>query len=352
MGNIGNTTLQWETTRRLTSGSELNLFNNRLNLQASSFTSVTSNLLTLKQLAFVSGLPTIWSNDGSLLNYGYNLSVDAKVLDSKDWKMEVGLSASHYENQVTALSNNDASFTTDIYGATVLTKVGSPVGVFYGYKTEGVYSTTEKANADGLYVLTKTGSQKFFGAGDIKFSDLTPDHAINESDRTVIGNPNPDLYGNMFANLNYKHLTLNVVFNYSMGNDVFNYERSILESGSRFFNQTTALTNRWTAEGQTTNVPKIYYGDVMGNSRFSDRWIEDGSYLRLKSLTLSYNLPMNNTYFKGLTIWGTASNLLTFTNYLGSDPEFSLGNSVLAQGIDRGLIAQGRTFTLGVKINL
>ena len=142
------------------------------------------------------------------------------------------------------------------------------------------------------------------------------------------------------------------MFNYSLGGDVFNYQRSILESGSRFFNQTTALNNRWTSEGQNTDVPKIQYSDVLGNSRFSDRWIEDGSYLRLKNVTLSYNLPMNNTYIKGVTIWGTAGNLFTWTNYLGNDPEFSLGNSVLAQGIDRGLLAQGRTFTLGVRINL
>jgi hypothetical protein len=90
----------------------------------------------------------------------------------------------------------------------------------------------------------------------------------------------------------------------------------------------------------------------MGNSRFSDRWIEDGSYLRLKSLTLSYKLPINNTYIQGITIWGQANNLLTFTKYLGADPEFSMSNSVLSQGIDRGLLSQGRNFHVGVKINL
>jgi len=352
IGNIGNTTLQWETTRRLTGGMDINMFNNKVNFQANVFKGWTSNLLTLKDIAFNSGLPNIWSNDGSLENFGYNVSINVKVLNSKKWKMEMGANVSHYENKITALSNNNKPFTTNIYGATVLTKVNSPVGVFYGYKTEGVYSTTEKANADGLYVITKTGTHQNFGAGDLKFTDLTPDGVINELDRTIIGNPNPDLFGNLFANLNCNHLTLNVVFNYSLGNDVYNYQRSILESGSRFYNQTTALTNRWTSEGQTTTIPKIQYGDVVGNGRFSDRWIEDGSYLRLKSLTLSYNLPMNNTYIKGFTVWGTASNLLTFTKYLGSDPEFSLGNSVLAQGIDRGLLAQGRTFTLGVRINL
>ena len=352
IGNIGNTTLQWETTKRLTGGLDMNLFGNRLNLQANVFKGWTNNLLTLKNLAFDSGLPNIWTNDGSLENTGYNVSFNAKVLNTKNWKMEWGGSVSHYDNKITALSNNNESFSTNIYGATVLSQVGSPVGVFYGFKTEGVYSTTEKAVADGYYVMTKTGDKQYFGAGDLKFSDRTPDKVINDADRTVIGNPNPDVFGTVFTNLHYKHLTLNVVLNYSLGGDVFNYQRSILESGSRFFNQTTALNNRWIAEGQITDVPKIQYGDVLGNSRFSDRWIEDGSYARLKNVTLSYNLPMNNTYIKGVTVWGTASNLFTVTNYLGNDPEFSLGNNVLAQGIDRGLLAQGRTFILGVRINL
>lgn len=352
ISNIGNTTLQWETTKRLTSGMDINFFDNRLNVQMSVFKGWTSNLLTLKELAFTSGLPTIWSNDGSLENTGYNVSFNGKILNTKNWRMEMGASVSHYDNKITALSNNNHSFTTDIYGATVLTQVGSPVGVFYGYQTEGVYSTTEEANLDGYHVITKTGTQKLFGAGDVAFFDKTPDQVINESDRTIIGDPNPDIFGNLFANLNYRHLTLSVVCNYSLGNDVFNYQRSILESGSRFFNQTTSMTNRWSSEGQVTSIPKIYYGDVMGNSRFSDRWIEDGSYFRLKSLTLSYQLPVNTMYIKGISVWGTASNLFTFTNYLGSDPEFSLGNSVLSQGIDRGLLAQGRNITFGVKFNL
>lgn len=352
ISNIGNTTLQWETTRRLTGGVDLNLFNNRLNVQANLYKGWTSNLLTLKELAIESGLPTIWSNDGSLENAGYNVSFNAKVLTSKDWRMEMGASVSHYDNKITALSDNNHSFTSDIYGATILSQVGSPVGVFYGYESKGVYSTTDQAVGDGYYVVTKTGTQKYFGAGDVIFKDRLADKVINESDRTIIGDPNPDLFGNIFANLNYKHLTLNLVCNYSLGNDVFNYQRSILEGGSRFYNQTIAMTNRWSSEGQVTDMPKITYGDVMGNSRFSDRWIEDGSYLRLKSVTLSYKLPMNTMYIKGVTVWGTASNLLTLTNYLGSDPEFSLGNSVLSQGIDRGLLAQGRNITFGVRINL
>ena len=117
-------------------------------------------------------------------------------------------------------------------------------------------------------------------------------------------------------------------------------------------NQTSAMLNRWMVEGQQTDMPKATYDDPMGNGRFSDRWIEDGSYLRLKHVTLSYKLPIDNTFIQGITIWGQANNLLTLTKYLGADPEFSYGNSVLMQGVDGGLLARGRSFHLGVKINL
>lgn len=352
IGNIGNTTLQWETTRRWTAGVDMNLLENRLTLQANVFKGYTDNLLTLKRLAYVSGLRENWSNEGSMENTGFDLSLHAKLVNTKDWNAALGLSLGHYTTTLTALSNNNAAFTTDIYGATLLTQVGSPVGLFYGHKTDGVYQNTDQALADGYTVVTKTGAVKAFSGGDMRFVDKTPDQVINDDDRDVIGDPNPDLFGNLHGSLGYKRLSVNVVFNYSLGNDVFNYQRSILEGGSRFFNQTTAMTNRWRVEDQQTDIPRITYGDPLGNSRFSDRWIEDGSYLRLKTLTLRYKMPLNNLYIKGFTLWGSAHNLLTLTRYLGGDPEGSAGNSVLSQGIDRGLLPQSRTFTLGATINL
>ena len=117
-------------------------------------------------------------------------------------------------------------------------------------------------------------------------------------------------------------------------------------------NQTTALARRWQVEGQQTDIPRLSFQDPMGNSRFSDRWIEDASYLRLKSITLSYELPINNTFIHGLTFWGQANNVFTVSKYLGADPDFSMSNSVLEQGIDRGLLANSRNFMLGIKINL
>ena len=348
--NIGNTTLQWETTKRATAGADVNLFNNRLSLSANAFSSKTDNLLSLKQLHFVGGLDKLWSNDGVLKNTGYDVSFRYKLLNANSVKMEVGASLAHYNNTIETLPGDESSFTTDYYGATILSQVGSPVGLFYGYKTDGVYSTTEEALQDAKYIVLKNGARKYFGAGDMNF--VSDDKEVNDDDRQVIGDPNPDFYGTMFANVHVNRFTLSALFNYSLGNDVFNYQRIILEGGSGFYNQSTALNNRWTTEGQVTDIPQIQYEDPMGNSRFSDRWIEDGSYLRLKSLTLSYQLPVYNTYMQTVTIWGAANNLMTITNYLGGDPEFSAGNNVLLQGIDRGLLPQGVSLSFGLKINI
>lgn len=348
--NIGNTNLQWETTKRMTAGADVNLFDNRWNLSFNYFQSNTDNLLSLKKMDYVGGIQRMWSNDGALSNSGYDFSFKYKLLNLKSVKMELGASVAHYDNKITALPDNETDFTTEMYGATILSKVGSPIGVFYGYQTDGVYSTEKDAQDDGKYIVLKNGAQKPFGAGDMNF--VSTDQVIDSNDRMEIGNPNPDFYGNLFANLSLKNVKLSAVFNYSVGNDIFNYQRMVLEGGTSFYNQTTALNNRWTTEGQLTDIPVITYNDPMGNSRFSDRWIEDGSYIRLKTVTLSYVIPIHNTYLQGLTIWGSANNLWMFTKYLGGDPESSMSNNQLLQGIDRGLLPQSKTFSLGLKINI
>ena len=352
IGNIGNTELKWESTSRITAGIEGNFFNNRLNLRFNFFKSWTSNLLSLQQLAWASGLDANWSNDGKLENTGFDVHAAVKVLNLKDFRWEVGASVGHYKNKVTALPDNDRTFETDLYGATIQTKVGQPVGLFYGYETNGVYSTTDAANADAKYLVKDNGDKVFFKAGDMNFVDRDGNHVIDANDRTVIGDPNPDIYGNIHTTASWKNLTLTAVFNYSLGNDIFNYQRMLLEGGTYFLNQTTAMKGRWTTEGQQTAYPRAEYNDPMGNSRFSDRWIEDGSYLRMSNLTLSYYLPIQSTYLQGITIFGNVTNLFTITKYLGSDPDCAIAGSILTQGIDRGLLGQGRSFSLGVNINL
>ena len=352
MGNIGNTSLKWETTSRLTAGLEGNFIDNRLNVRLNYFKSWTKNLVTLRQLAWTSGLQQNWSNDGKLQNEGFEAGVGVKVLNLKDFTWEMGATAGHYKNKITALPDNDQSFETEAYGATILSSVGNPAGVFYGYKTAGVYATQAEADADAYFVIDERGDRQFFAAGDMRFIDKDGNHIIDENDRFIIGDPNPDIYGNIYTQLNYKNWQFNAVMRYSLGNDVYNYQRSLLEGGSRFYNQTTAMQSRWSAEHQQTDIPRATYGDPMGNSRFSDRWIEDGSYLRLSNITLSYAIPITSTYLQGITLWAGANNLFTITRYLGSDPDCGVSGSALLQGIDRGLLASGRSVSLGVKINL
>ena len=171
----------------------------------------------------------------------------------------------------------------------------------------------------------------------------------------VIGNPNPDIYGNIFTSLTWKDLRLDVNFKYSLGNDVYNYQRSIVEGLNTSYNQTKAVLRRWTYEGQNTDMPKACYtnsDDWRNNERMSDRWIEDGSFLKLKNIRLTYTVPYSNSWLLGLKVWAEGNNLFTISKYLGTDPEMSSSNNVLYQGIDTGLVPCGRGFNVGVSINL
>jgi len=353
LANIGNPSLKWETTNRFNVGFEGNFLNNRLNVKFNYFNAKTNNLVTVGTLAYVAGLTDYYTNDGALKNEGFDAAFNAKIVNNKNFKFELGASVGHYKNKITKLPQGIQSFETNAYGATILTEVGRAAGVFYGYKTDGVYADSKAAQADGKYIVDNSKNKQYFGAGDMKFVDKDGNGEINENDRFVIGDPNPDIYGNIALNFHFgKYWALSTNFTYSLGNDIYNYERSILESGSQFINQTTAVNRRWTTEGQVTDVPRLTYGDAMGNARFSDRWIEDGSYLKLKNITLSYKIPVQNEYIQGISVWAAANNILTLTKYLGVDPEVSCSNSVLLQGIDAGYRASGRSFHLGVKINL
>ena len=350
MANIGNNSLQWETTNKLTAGISMAMFDNRVNLSANVFKSKTDNLLSISALSFLTGLETSWTNGGSLENAGFDASLGVKLVNTNLVKWEAGAGIGHYKNEITALPIETVDY--NAYGATIRSQVGNPVGVFYGYKTNGVFSTSEEAINSKLHMVDAAGISTPFEAGDMIFTDKNGDTVINEKDMYIIGDPNPDFYGRLYTNLNIKHFTLSASFAYQLGGDIYNYQRMLLESGSRFMNQTVAMTNHWTAEGQQTSVPRAVFGDPNGNARFSDRWIEDASYLKLKNVTLSYNIPIASTYLQGLTIWGAANNLFTITDYLGSDPEFSTSNNILMRGIDRGLAPQTANFSLGLKINL
>ncbi len=359
LANIENPEIQWETTRRWNFGLAGSFAKNRIQAGVDFYISNTDNLLTLKSVNYMTGLKNYWCNGGSLRNIGADVNVNAILINKENFKWQLGASVGHYKNEIKSLPEDD--YTTSIYGAEILTSVGNPVGLFYGYQTEGVFATDADAKAagNGDYLKYPTGIKstpyKDFKAGDVHFVDRHADGIIDEKDKTVIGDPNPDIFGNIYTNFAYKRWSLDVNFKYSLGNDVFNYQRSQLESLNGFYNQTAAAVNRWTTEGQQTDMPRVCSSTSdswVNNERFSDRWIEDGSYLKLKKVRLSYRLPLNLSWIQGLTVWAEGNNLVTLTKYSGLDPEFSCGNGVLYQGIDAGLLPQSRSFNLGVKINL
>ena len=385
LANIENAAIQWETTYRWSAGLDLRMLNNRLNLGVRYFNNRTTDLLTRKSVSYITGLEYMWANDGELRNRGVEVSANAVLLEKKNWKWQAGLSVGHYQNEITSLADNhlnrievyayDANgidksqktvingYITNIYGANVLTAVGQSAGVFYGYKTAGVFASDAEASAAGKYGYLRypTGlaeegkSSRNFQAGDVHFIDQNGDGWISDADMVVIGNPNPDIYGNFWTNLTWKHLTLDLNFKYSLGNDVFNYQRMQLESGNNIWNQTTALCNRWKADGQKTDIPRTMSASSdywVNNERFSDRWVEDGSYLKLKKVRLTYQIPLNLSWLLGLNVWAEANNVFTVSKYLGLDPEVSCSNSVLYQGIDAGMHPTYRNFNLGVTINL
>ncbi|MBQ8051881.1 MAG: SusC/RagA family TonB-linked outer membrane protein [Bacteroidaceae bacterium] len=348
--NIGNEGLKWETTRRASFGIDLSMLKNRWQVAADVFWARTSDLVTRKQLNDVAGMKYYWDNDGELTNRGFEVTTSARLVDRKDWKLTLGIMMGHYNNKIQKLRNG--AFTTDIAGATILTAQGQSAGVFYGWKTAGVFRDAAEAAQANLRIVAENGAEVPFEAGDVRFVDQNGDGIINDKDRIILGNPNPDVFGNFNLQLRWKRLTLDGVFGYSIGGEAYNALRQQLESGSSLWNQTAAMENRWTADGQTTDIPRATYGDPMGNSRTSDRWIEDASFLKLRRLQLTYDIPLHSSVLQGLSVWASANNLFTLTRYLGADPEFSASTSVLYQGVDTGLVPSSRSFQLGVKINL
>lgn len=345
---ISNPYLRWETVRKFNTGFDLSMFKERLNLSFDFYQNRTDKMLTYQKGNSLSGVAYYLENSGAMKNTGIDVSLFGKITQGKV-KWEAGFNLGSYKNEIVDLPE---TIYTNVAGATYITKEGSAANLFYGYKFKGVYSTQADADANGLSKYDVAGNTIPFQAGDAIFEDKDNNHIIDENDRYAIGNPNPDFYGGFNNTLSYKNWSLGALFTFSVGNEAYNYTRASLESGSAIYNQTDALLNRWKAEGQTTNIPKVSYGDPMGNSRFSDRWVEDASYLRLRQLSLAYQFTFNKGILNYVKIYGTANNLFTLSKYLGYDPEFSMNADVYRQGIDATLEPQFKSFQLGVRLGL
>lgn len=350
LGSLANVNLQWETVAKANAGLDLAMFNERVSVGFDVYRNTTRDMLALTPAAAYSGYDYYLANSGKMVNNGVELAVNTRLVSKKDWKVDFGFNLATYKNKVETLPAGDV--VTNIYGADILTRVGEPVGSFYGYKTLGLFNNPSEAAAANLQTALYTGELVTFQAGDIHFADLNGDGIINSLDRTIIGDPNPDVTGAFNARIQYKRFTLDAVATFSLGNDVYNYLRAQLEGMTGLENQSQAVMNRWRFNDQQTEIPRLTYGDPYGNSRFSDRWIEDGSYLRLKSVTLSYDIPFRAGFFKSALVYLQGNNLLTFSKYLGYDPEFSAGISPLYQGIDLGMVPQYKSVFVGVKLGL
>ncbi|MFV8376253.1 SusC/RagA family TonB-linked outer membrane protein [Flavobacterium sp. LB1P71] len=350
-GNIGNPNLEWETVKKLNLGADLGILNERINASFDVFYNKTQNMITYETVSNTSGFDYVVSNSGAMRTLGGELALKARVVNSADFTFDFDLNLSRYKNEIQNLPSGD--ILTQFAGATYLTSVGKDANLFYGLNSAGVYSTAAEATAAGLNKRLSNGELVPFTAGDMRFTDTNNDKVIDNKDRMVIGNPNPDVMGSFSANITYKRFSLQGLFNFSIGNDIYNGLRYNLEKMSGYENQSAAVANRWRVEGQQTDIPKATWGDPIGNAEFSNRWIEDGSYLRLKTVVLEYNFAVNDmNYVKYIKLYATANNLFTFTKYLGYDPEFSATSSIFGQGTDIGLAPQFRTLQLGLRLGL
>lgn len=274
-----------------------------------------------------------------------------RIKESGDFKWDISANVSSVANEVTDILGS--KLITELDGAEIVNMEGQPANSFYGYIYKGVFSSYDEA-----VIANLTNDRGFkFGAGDAIFADLSgpenqPDGVIDDHDKTTIGSSLPNLTGGFSNTIHYRKFTLNATLQFVSGNDVFNYLRFKNEQMTGLENQSAYVLNRWQYEGQSTDVPRALWEDPMGNAAFSTRWIEDGSYLKLRNVTLSYRIPQEFLVFKNAELYVTANNLLTLTRYLGYDPEFSYSYMQIHQGIDYGLAPHTRQFLVGIKVGL
>lgn len=345
--NVPNTKLEAETDYTLNLGVETSLWNNRVDLGVGYYDINAKNVLMTGVRSSVLGTSTYYNNDAEISSSGLELSLAVAPIYTKDLKWTIGGNLTTLKNEVKSLGNINDIVTPLNDGAEIITRVGENPYAFYGYKTNGVFSTTAEAAAANL--SNRSGVK--YQAGDMRYVDMNNDNIINDDDKVVIGSATPDFFGSIFTRVEYKNFALDVTMAYSVGNDAYNAVRRVTESGSDFSNQSISMVRRWSMEGQVTDIPRVMYGDKVGNNDFSDRWIEDASYLKLRDVTLSYtwNKPLFN-FIQGGTLFVTGENLFCITDYLGLDPEFSYSNSSVYQGVDYAKVSAPRSIKFGVNL--
>jgi hypothetical protein len=345
--NVPNTKINIEKVMTVNAGVDLTLFRNRIHAKGGYYQTKAEDVLMLATKSSALGSSPYYANDAALRNRGLELSLQAVVFANRDFRFTVGGNLTTLNSEVTSLGDQTQLLTTLSDDAEIVTRVGGTPYAFYGYKTNGVYATTVEAKEAGL----KNRNSVAYQAGDVRYVDMNGDGIINDQDKVVLGSATPDFYGSFFASLEYKHWALDFNFVYSKGNKAYNAVRRITESASDFSNQSKSVLRRWQNEGDITNMPRTNYGDLVGNNDFSDRFVEDASYLKLRDVTLSYTF--NKKVLKliqGGTVYISGQNLLCLTDYLGLDPEYSYSSSSAMQGVDYGKVALPKTVKVGVNL--
>jgi len=348
---IPNPKLSYERVSQINTGADIGVLGNRLRGTVEWFKSTTDDMLILTPLPPYLGYGFRPENGGKMQNTGIEANAFLRIINGTSFKWDVQGNFSKVKNEILALKGD--KIISEIQGGEIVNQVGSPANSFYGYIFQGVYSTTAEANAANL---VNDKLVKYVG-GDAKFADISgpngvPDGVINQYDKTAIGSSMPTFYAGFQNTFTYKKWTLNTTINVVSGNKIFNYVRYQNEMMSGLQNQSASVLNRWQFEGQQTNVPRALMNDPVGNSAFSTRWIEDGSYLRVQNVSLSYTIANKFLSFRNAEIYVSANNVLTVSKYLGYDPEFSYSYSHSEQGIDYGQTPQARQFIIGIKLGL
>lgn len=345
--NIPNTHLKWETTAQMNLGADLSVLQHRIDLSFDYYKNTTKDVVFALPHSAVMGNSTVYDNAGKIENEGIEVALSAMLLRTSNFSWMVGGNIAKNTGKVKSLGGSNSITTSFADGAQVISRVGGKPYEFYGYQADGVYATAAEAAAAGL----KNKSSVPYQAGDVRYVDQNNDGYIDDKDRISLGSAAPDFFGGFYTDIRFKGFGLSAEFTYSQGNKAYNAVRRNLESLSSANNQSGAVLRRWTIEGQQTDMPRADWGDPRGNNDFSSRWIEDASYLKLKSVTLSYSFDRKFLkIFRSGMIYVTGENLYTWSDYLGLDPEFSYSGSEVMQGFDYAKLAMPKTVKVGVNL--
>lgn len=340
-----NPDLKWETVTQANAGLDVELFNGRFNLSTDYYIKTTTDMLYAAPIPLVAGtLPPV-RNIGKVENRGFELALQYRNREGA-FSYSVGGNIAFVNNRVLSLGEGgDPVLTGRVQSANATvsrTEVGRPIAAFYGFVTDGIFQTTEEVAAHAF-------QHELTAPGDIRFKDLNGDGVIDLLDQTFIGNPTPDFTYGLNADCSFKGFDLSIFVLGSQGNDIYN---GTVRYDFTYVNRPVSVLNRWTGPGTSNSEPRVSLNDPNQNARVSDRFVEDGSFIRLKNLQLGYSPPASLLKSLGIykfRMYVSAQNLFTFTRYSGLDPEIG-AVSALEIGIDRGFYPQARTFLGGLSV--